>query len=135
MSPRAPRVLYIEDNDDNVALLTVRLEIEGFETIAAPDARSGLALARSAGPDVVIMDLDLPDIDGWEATRRLRADPATSHIPVIALSAHAMPEHRERALRAGCDGYEAKPVDFAGLVARIRKLIAVHRARGESSTD
>jgi CheY-like chemotaxis protein len=119
-----PRILYIEDNDDNVALLTLRLEIEGFEALSARDATSGIARARSERPDLVIMDLDLPGIDGWEATRRLRTDPATAGIPVIALSAHAMSEHRARALDAGCNDYEPKPVDFARLVAKIRQLLA-----------
>jgi CheY-like chemotaxis protein len=117
------RILYVEDNDDNVALLTVRLEIEGFEVLAAPDGLTGLARVRAERPDLVIMDLDLPDIDGWEATRRIRADAAIGRIPVIALSAHAMPEHRDRALQAGCDDYEAKPLDFASLVAKIRRLL------------
>ena len=118
------RILYVEDNEDNVALLSLRLELEGFEVLVAPDGRSGIARARSDRPDLVIMDLDLPDIDGWEATRRLRGDAATAGMPVIALSAHAMPEHRERALQAGCDDYETKPVDFAALLAKIRRLLA-----------
>jgi DNA-binding response OmpR family regulator len=117
------RILYVEDNDDNVALLSLRLEIEGFEVLSAQDGRAGVALALAEHPDLVIMDLDLPGIDGWEATRSMRAEAAVARIPVIALSAHAMPEHRDLALRAGCDDYEPKPVDFSRLLAKIRRLL------------
>ena len=117
------RIVYIEDNEDNVAMLADRLDIEGYVVHAAPDGLHGVALVQELQPDLILMDLDLPDIDGWEATRRIRSDPACAHIPVIALSAHAMPEHHASALEAGCDDYEPKPVDFARLLAKIRRLL------------
>jgi CheY-like chemotaxis protein len=122
--PTMPRILYVEDNDDNVAMLKDRLEIEGFEVLVATDGISGVECARRQQPDLVLLDLDLPDIDGWEATRRIRGDASTRTIPVIALSAHAMPEHQAKATLAGCDHYETKPVDFARLVVAIRELLS-----------
>jgi two-component system cell cycle response regulator DivK len=122
--PTQPRILYVEDNEDNVAMLKDRLEIEGFEVLVATDGISGVECVRRQRPDLVLMDLDLPDIDGWEATRRIRGDASTRSIPVIALSAHAMPEHQAQATRAGCDHYETKPVDFARLVVAIRELLS-----------
>jgi two-component system cell cycle response regulator DivK len=116
-------ILYIEDNEDNVALLRLRLELEGFEVLIAPDGATGIASAAAHRPDIILMDLDLPDIDGFEATRRIRDDAQMGRIPVIAVSAHAMPEHRERASAAGCDEFEAKPVDFGRLLGKIRKLL------------
>ena len=121
------RIVYIEDNEDNVAMLTDRLDIEGHSVTAAADGAAGLALVRSLLPDLVLMDLDLPDIDGWEVTRRIRCDPACADIPVIALSAHAMPEHRQHALDAGCDDYEPKPIEFERLTAKIRWLLERRR--------
>ena len=123
------RIVYIEDNEDNVAMLSERLDIEGHTVMAAGDGASGIELVRAQHPDLVLMDLDLPDIDGWEATRRIRRDPACAHIPVIALSAHAMPEHQAHALAAGCDDYEPKPVEFERLMAKIGRLLA-GRPRG-----
>jgi two-component system cell cycle response regulator DivK len=116
-------ILYIEDNEDNVALLRLRLELEGFEVLIAPDGATGIASAAAHRPDIILMDLDLPDIDGFEATRRIKDDAQMGRIPVIAVSAHAMPEHRERASAAGCDEFEAKPVDFGRLLGKIRKLL------------
>jgi CheY-like chemotaxis protein len=116
------RILYIEDNEDNVAMLKLRLEMAGYEVLVAATGAQGIAMTRTERPDVVLMDLDLPDIDGWEATKRLRDDDATRGIPVIALSAHAMPDHQARAMSAGCDDYEAKPVDLPRLIAKIERL-------------
>jgi two-component system cell cycle response regulator DivK len=118
-----PRVLYVEDNDDNVYMLRRRLERRGYEVLVATDGEAGVEAARRERPDLILMDLSLPVIDGWEATRRLKAAPETRAIPVVALSAHAMSGDREKALDAGCDDYDAKPVDFARLLAKIEALL------------
>jgi two-component system, cell cycle response regulator DivK len=117
------KLLYVEDNEDNVFMLTRRLERKGYEVVVADDGRSGVAMARTEQPAVILMDLSLPELDGWEATRALKADPATRNIPVIALSAHAMEEDRARARAAGCDGFETKPVDLDRLLFRIAALL------------
>jgi two-component system cell cycle response regulator DivK len=117
------RVLYVEDNEDNVYMLKRRLERAGFEVLVASDGEEGVAIARDQRPDLILMDLSLPVLDGWEATRRLKAAEETRGIPVIALSAHAMPGDRERALDAGCDDYDSKPVKLPSLLAKIRALL------------
>jgi CheY-like chemotaxis protein len=118
------RIVYVEDNDDNVFMLQTRLELtEGYEVLVAANGHDGLALIARERPDLVLMDLNLPDIDGWEATRRLKADPATAKIPVIALTAHAMSGDREKALAAGCDEFDTKPVDFERLLQKMRALL------------
>jgi CheY-like chemotaxis protein len=117
------KILYVEDNEDNVYMLKRRLERAGFEVVVAPDGEQGLAAANDQRPDLILMDLSLPVLDGWEATRRLKASEGTRAIPVIALSAHAMPGDREKALAAGCDEYDAKPVKLPGLLAKIRALL------------
>jgi CheY-like chemotaxis protein len=117
------KILYVEDNEDNVYMLKRRLERAGFEVVVAPDGEQGLAVANDQRPDLILMDLSLPVLDGWEATRRLKAAEGTRAIPVIALSAHAMPGDREKALAAGCDEYDAKPVKLPGLLAKIRALL------------
>ncbi len=118
------KILYVEDNDDNVYMLKMRLELlDEFEVIVAEDGAKGCETAETEQPDVVLMDLDLPVIDGWEATRRLKANPKTSHIPIIALSAHALAGSREKALAAGCDEFDTKPVDFERLVGKIRQVL------------
>lgn len=116
------RILYIEDNEDNVFLFTRRLGKAGHEIIVAGDGAEGLRMARAEHPELIMMDLDLPVLDGWEATRRLKAAPETAAIPVIAVSAHAMPQDRRRALAAGCDSFFAKPVDMRALCATIETL-------------
>jgi CheY-like chemotaxis protein len=119
-----PRVLYVEDNDDNVYMLKMRLELEdGFEVLVAGDGAAGLAIAAAERPDLILMDLNLPVVDGWEATRRLRADPGTRTIPIIALTAHAMAGDRERALAAGCDEFDTKPIDLERLLEKIRAVL------------
>jgi two-component system, cell cycle response regulator DivK len=117
------KILYVEDNEDNVYMLKRRLERAGFEVIVAPDGEQGLAVAHDQRPDLILMDLSLPVLDGWQATRRLKDSEETRTIPVIALSAHAMPGDRERALEAGCDEYDAKPVKLPSLLAKIRALL------------
>jgi two-component system, cell cycle response regulator DivK len=117
------KILYVEDNEDNVYMLASRLRRRGFNVVAAEDGARGLAAARDERPDLILMDLSLPGLDGWEATRRLKAMPETAGIPVIALSAHVMAGDREQALAAGCDDYDAKPVDFERLLAKIRALL------------
>jgi two-component system cell cycle response regulator DivK len=117
------RILYVEDNEDNVYMLTRRLERSGFEVVVAVDGEQGIELARAERPDLILMDLSLPVLDGWEATRRLKASQETQTIPIIALSAHAMPGDREKALEAGCDDYDSKPVKLPGLLAKIRALL------------
>jgi CheY-like chemotaxis protein len=117
------KILYVEDNEDNVYMLKRRLERAGFEIVVAPDGERGLAVAHDQRPDLILMDLSLPVLDGWQATRRLKDSEETRIIPVIALSAHAMPGDREKALEAGCDDYDAKPVNLPRLLAKIRALL------------
>ncbi|HET6468416.1 MAG TPA: response regulator [Geminicoccaceae bacterium] len=117
------RILYVEDNEDNVYMLTRRLKKQGFEVLVAGDGMAGITAAERERPDLILMDLSLPVMDGWEATRRLKEAPATRAIPIIALSAHAMAGDREKALAAGCDDYDTKPVDMASLLAKIRTLL------------
>ena len=119
-----PKILYVEDNDDNVFVMRGRLPRLGFEVVVATDGEQGVVMAETEAPDLILMDLRLPGIDGWEATRRIKAAPATKAIPVIALSAHAMAGDREKALEAGCDDYDTKPVDFPRLLERIRTVLA-----------
>jgi CheY-like chemotaxis protein len=118
-----PKILYVEDNEDNVYMLVRRLQRQGFEVLVAPDGEQGVAMARSERPDLIVMDLNMPVLDGWEATRQLKGAPETQAIPIIALSAHAMAGDRERALEAGCDDYDTKPVRIDSLMAKIRTLL------------
>ena len=120
-----PTILCVEDNDDNVALLKTWLELEGdLDIIVATDGERGVQIATRDAPDLVLMDLFLPVIDGYEAIRLLKQNPATCRIPVIALSAHTMPEDRAKAYAAGCDDFETKPIVFARLLSKIRRLLA-----------
>ena len=116
------KVLYVEDNDDNIFVLKNRLGRAGFTVVIATDGLQGVAMAASEQPDVILMDLSLPLLDGWEATRRIKASPETGHIPVIALTAHAMIGDREKALSAGCDDFDTKPVELPRLLEKIRAL-------------
>ena len=117
------KILLVEDNEMNLDMLARRLSRQGFEVVAAQDGAAGLAKAVSERPELILMDMSLPVIDGWEATRRLKADPATCDIPVIALTAHAMADDQEKAMSAGCDDYDTKPVDLQRLLGKIRKLL------------
>ncbi len=122
------KVLYVEDNDDNIYMLKMRLELlEDFEVVTAEDGENGCAMARSERPDIILMDLEMPVVDGWEATRRLKADPQTRDIPIIALSAHALAGEREKALAAGCDEFDTKPIEFERLLATLRRVLAARR--------
>lgn len=114
-----PRILYVEDNDDNIFMLKRRLERKGFEVIVARDGEEAVVKASRERPELILMDLSLPVLDGWEATRRIKAQVDTATIPVIALSAHAMEGEREKALEAGCDDFDTKPVNFDRLLAKI----------------
>ena len=116
------KILYVEDNDDNIYMLRTRLTRAGHTVVVATDGEQGVAMAASEQPDVVLMDLSLPVVVGWEATRRIKAGADTCRIPVIALSAHAMPGDEEKALAAGCDDYDTKPVDLPRLLDKIRAL-------------
>ena len=116
------KILYVEDNDDNIFMLRSRLTRAGFAVVVASDGAAGVAMAISERPDVILMDLSLPVLDGWEATRRIKAAPETRHIPVIALSAHAMSGDREEALAAGCDDFDTKPIELRRLLEKIRAL-------------
>ena len=121
------RILLVEDNEMNRDMLSRRLARRGFEVLIAENGQSGVDLTVSERPDLVLMDMSLPVMDGWEATRRLKADPNTSTIPIIALTAHAMASDRELALEAGCDDYDSKPVDLTRLVHKIEQLLAASR--------
>ena len=119
------KVLYVEDNDDNIYMLKMRLELLGdLEVITAENGEMGCEKACAERPDIILMDLEMPVIDGWEATKRLKANPETCDIPVIALSAHALAGEREKAIAAGCDEFDTKPVEFDRLVAKLRRLLA-----------
>lgn len=116
------KILYVEDNDDNVYMLRNRLTRAGFTVVIATNGVQGVAMAASEHPDLIIMDLTLPDMDGWEATQRIKADPATTHIPIVALTANAMAGDREKAIAAGCDDFDTKPVEMPRLLDKIRAL-------------
>ncbi len=118
------RILLVEDNEMNRDMLSRRLARRGHEILIAIDGGEGVARAAADLPDLVLMDMSLPVLDGWEATRRIKADPATSKIPVIALTAHAMAGDREQALAAGCDDYDTKPIELDRLVEKIAALLA-----------
>src|SRR5687768_9707956 len=118
------KILLVEDNEMNRDMLSRRLERKGYQVVLAVDGQEGVEKAASEAPDVVLMDMSLPVLDGWEATRRLKAAPATAHLPVIALTAHAMSSDRSKALEAGCDEYETKPIDLPRLLAKIEALLA-----------
>lgn len=117
------KILLVEDNEMNRDMLSRRLQRKGYEMAIAVDGAAGVALAKSEGPDLILMDMSLPILDGWEATRRLKADEQTKGIPVIALTAHAMAGDRERALEAGCDDYDTKPIELPRLLEKIEALL------------
>lgn len=117
------KILLVEDNEMNRDMLSRRLERRGFTVTIAADGGVGVELARSSAPDLILMDMSLPVIDGWEATRILKADPATAKIPVIALTAHAMAEDRAKAMAAGCDDFDTKPVELPRLLGKIDAML------------
>ena len=117
------KILYVEDNEDNIYMLTKRLKKKGFEISVANDGNEGVRLAKAEQPDLILMDLSLPELDGWEATRLIKNDDETKQIPLIALSAHAMKEHMDKAIEAGCDDYDTKPVDIKRLLGKIGKFL------------
>ncbi|MGI8968621.1 MAG: response regulator [Chloroflexota bacterium] len=117
------RILLVEDNEMNRDMLSRRLTRKGYEVVIAMDGGQGLAMASSTAPDLILMDMSLPVIDGWEATRQLRAAPETHALPIIALTAHAMSGDREKALEAGCDDYDTKPIELPRLLAKIELLL------------
>jgi two-component system cell cycle response regulator DivK len=123
------KVLYVEDNEDNIYMLKNRLGRKGFTVLIATDGAQGVAMAAAEQPELIIMDLSLPVLDGWEATRRIKAAAETRHIPIIALSAHAMTGDREKALAAGCDDFDTKPVELDRLMKKIEGV----RAKGRAS--
>jgi len=117
------KILYVEDNEDNIYMLTNRLTRRGHEMVIARDGQEGVDTAHRELPALILMDLDLPVMDGWEASRRLKASAATHHIPIIALSAHAMSGDRDRAMAAGCDDYDTKPVELPRLLEKIAAML------------
>jgi CheY-like chemotaxis protein len=118
-----PTILLVEDNELNRDMLSRRLARKGYEVLIAEDGAQGLSAATDGKPDLILMDMSLPVLDGWEVTRRLKADPATRAIPVIALTAHAMSSDREKAVAAGCDDYDTKPVELERLLSKIERLL------------
>ena len=117
------KILYVEDNPDNVYMLTRRLKKKGFELIIAGDGQEGIDKAIEENPDLILMDLSLPTMDGWTATAEIKKIEGVKDIPIIALSAHAMPEHRDRAIKAGCSDYDTKPVDIKRLLSKMAQYI------------
>ena len=121
-----PRILLAEDVEENWDMLSRRLKRRGYDVIIAPDGLQAVTLAGSERPDLILMDMNMPGLDGWEATRQLRAHAKTRAVPIIAVTAHGMPGDRERVVEAGCDDHHAKPVDLPELLVRLRKLIPNH---------
>lgn len=119
------KILLVEDNEMNLDMLSRRLERRGFEILVAMDGAHGVEIAKTQMPDLILMDMSLPVMDGWEATRRLKADPQTQPIPIIALTAHAIAGDREKCLAAGCDEYESKPVKFPRLLEKIEQILGL----------
>jgi two-component system, cell cycle response regulator DivK len=126
------KILIVEDNEMNREMLTRRLERRGYEVVIAVDGATGLDVARAGKPDLILMDMSLPVVDGWEATRLLKADQQLKEIPVIALTAHAMANDREKAIEAGCDDYDTKPIDLPRLLAKIEALLQFVPERSSS---
>ena len=118
-----PKILLVEDNEMNRDMLSRRLKRRGYEVVIATDGAAGVAIAKSEIPDVILMDMSLPVMDGWEATKTLKADPQTRSIPTIALTAHAMSGDRAKALAAGCDDYDTKPIELSRLLAKIQAFL------------
>jgi CheY-like chemotaxis protein len=118
-----PKILLVEDNEMNRDMLSRRLERKGFTVVIAVDGEAGVEMAKTEQPELVLMDMSLPVLDGWEATRRIKASPETGGIPVIALTAHAMAGDREKTIEAGCDDYDTKPIDLKRLLGKIQKLL------------
>jgi len=118
-----PRILLVEDNEMNRDMLSRRLQRKGYEVLIAIDGEQGVAVAQAEQPDLILMDMSLPVLDGWEATRKIRADPVISAVPVIALTAHAMAGDQEKCMAVGCDDYDTKPVDLARLLGKIELLL------------
>ena len=125
-----PKILIVEDNELSRDMLSRRLRRKGYEVLVATDGQEGIAMAQRELPDLVLMDLSLPDLDGWEATRRLKKDAKTQHIPVIALTAHAMSGDREKAIDAGCDEYDTKPIDLRRLLSKMIRFVEDPEAAG-----
>ena len=122
------KILLVEDNEENRDMLSRRLTRRGYEVVIATDGGQGVAMAQSEIPDLILMDMDLPVLNGWEATRQLKAAPATQAIPIIALTAHAMVGDREKALEAGCDDYDTKPIEFQRLLGKIEAFLSKEAA-------
>ena len=118
-----PRVLIVEDNEENRDALSRRLQRRGFEVLIAVDGKIGVEMAKAEKPDLILMDMNMPELDGWEATRQIKASPDTASLPVIGLTAHAMTGDRERAIEAGCSDYHTKPVEFPKLLAQIEAIL------------
>jgi CheY-like chemotaxis protein len=118
------RILLVEDNEMNRDMLSRRLSRKGYEVLIATDGQQAVDMAGSTGPDLILMDMSLPVIDGWEATRKVKANPQTQSVPIIALTAHAMSGDREKALAAGCDDYDTKPIELPRLLEKIESLLA-----------
>jgi CheY-like chemotaxis protein len=118
-----PRILLVEDNELNIDMLSRRLKKRQFDVVVAMSGVEAVEKAHTEHPDLILMDIELPDMDGWEASRRLKADPATEQIPIIAVTAHAMSDHEQKSREAGCDDYESKPIDFERLVSKINLLL------------
>jgi two-component system cell cycle response regulator DivK len=125
------KILLVEDNEMNRDMLSRRLERKGFSILLAVDGQSGVEMTKQHAPDLVLMDMSLPVLDGWEATRRLKADLTTARIPIIALTAHAMSSDRDKALEAGCDDYDTKPVDLPRLLGKIELLLSETARSGD----
>ncbi len=123
------KILYVEDHEGNIYMMGKRLQKDGYETIVAKDGEQAIGMAGAALPDLILMDLNLPITDGLEATRQIKANPKTKHIPIIAVSAFAMYDDRDKALAAGCDAYYSKPVDFHQLLMHIKELLPVEPGR------
>lgn len=117
------RILVVEDNEENRDSLSRRLQRRGFDVLMAEDGRAGVTTAKAEKPDLILMDMNMPEVDGWEATSQIKAVPELAHIPVIALTAHAMTGDRERALAAGCTDYHTKPIEFPKLLAQIESIL------------